>query len=125
MAVVAWPCPRGDLNDRVLRHPDRASRDEPGRRRQEFCPFPILAHNGMILLLIFAYGGGARPGMRTISSVTFEKAKPSCRPDHDDAAMGIFRATLLAQAAPAWIAERSFHFLICHLAHIRVMCDGF
>jgi hypothetical protein len=54
----------------------------------------------MILLLIFAYGGGARLGMRTISSVTFEQAKPSCWPDHDDAAMGIFRATLLAEAAP-------------------------
>jgi hypothetical protein len=32
----------------------------------------------MILLLIFAYAGGARPGIRTLSSVTFEQAKPSC-----------------------------------------------
>jgi hypothetical protein len=84
----------------------------------------LAGHNGMILLLIFAYAGGARPAIRALSSVTFEQAKPlagriTMTP------RWVFFEPLARRSSPAWIAERSFHFLICHLAHIRVMCDGF
>jgi hypothetical protein len=29
------------------------------------------------------------------------------------------------RASAPWDRGKIFHFLICHLAHIRVMCDGF
>jgi hypothetical protein len=64
----------------------------------------------MILLSIFAYGGAARPGIRPLSSVTFAQAKPSCWPDHDDAAMGIFRATC-EQRQPRIDRGKIFSFL--------------
>jgi hypothetical protein len=43
---------------------------------------------------------------------------------HDDANM--MNSTLLcAMAGPESTRGKIFHFVICHLAHIRVMCDCF
>jgi hypothetical protein len=78
----------------------------------------------MILLSIFAYAGGARPTIGAISSVTLEQPNPDAGQVMMEAAMGIFRATC-EQKQPHMDRGKIFHFLICHLAPIRVMCDGF
>jgi hypothetical protein len=79
----------------------------------------------MILLSIFASAGSCPAARRHDLKRDVRARQTSCWLDHGGAAMGIFRATCESRSSPTRIAERSFHFLICHLAHIRVMCDGF
>ena len=84
--------------------------NEPGDDAERFARSPILAHNGMILLSIFANTGVARPTIGAISSVTFEQPNPHAGQVMMEAAMGVFSNHMRAEAAPHG-SRKDFSFL--------------
>jgi hypothetical protein len=92
--------------------------------RKTLLPGPVSVDNVMILLLISNISRCGSDRRSKSLAPTIPTAKSSCRRRHDATKMTDYRFARVRR--PVRIERgKIFHFSICHLAHVRVICDCF